>query len=82
MPLKQIIQRNHGDRVREYLDKMKGLSIDEIVKSTTINAKAPPKEETKMGGQDAHEGITAKQASIIDNAKQSVTKSMQLIVAD
>ena len=55
--------------MREYLDKMKGLSIDEIVKSTTLNAKAPPKEESKMVSQDAHEGLTAKQVSIVDNAK-------------
>ena len=31
VPLKDLLQRNHDDRVREYLDKMKGLSIDEIV---------------------------------------------------
>ena len=74
VPLKQIIQRNHGDRVREYLDKMKGLSIDEIVKSTTLNAKAP-KEEQKMGSQDVHEGMTAKQVSIVDNAK-ALAKNM------
>ena len=31
IPLKDLLQKNHSDRVKDYLDKMKGLSIDDIV---------------------------------------------------
>ena len=37
VPLKDLLTRNHDDRVREYLDKMKGLSIDEIVNTQILN---------------------------------------------
>ena len=30
VPLKDLLQRNHDDRVREYLGKMKGLSLSLI----------------------------------------------------
>ena len=36
VPLKDLLQRNHDDGVREYLDKMKGLSIDEIVNTQIL----------------------------------------------
>ena len=31
VPLKELLCRNHDDRVHEYLDKMKNLSIDEML---------------------------------------------------
>ena len=40
MPLKDLISKNHDDRVKDYLDQMKGLSIEEIINNTaTISAK-------------------------------------------
>ena len=40
VPLKDLLQRNHDDRVKEYLDKMRGLTIDEIVNTSNLNSKA------------------------------------------
>ena len=34
VPLKDLLQKNHDDRVQGYLDQMKGLSIDEIIYNT------------------------------------------------
>ena len=31
VPLRDLLQKNHDDRVNDYLEKMKGLNIDEIV---------------------------------------------------
>ena len=31
MPLSDLLQRKHDDRVSEYLEKMKGLTFDEII---------------------------------------------------
>ena len=49
MPLKDLLTRNHDDRVREYLDKMKGLSIDEIVNTQILN-KEKVAQSTNDGG--------------------------------
>jgi hypothetical protein len=35
-PLKDLLTKNHDDRVQEYLNKMEGLSIEEIVKSNSL----------------------------------------------
>lgn len=37
MPLRDLLDRKHDDRVNEYLDKMKGLTIDEIVNTSILN---------------------------------------------
>ena len=40
MPLKDLISKNHDDRVKDYLDQMAGLSIEDIINnSATISAK-------------------------------------------
>ena len=31
VPLSDLLQRKHDDRVSEYLEKMKGLTFDEII---------------------------------------------------
>ena len=31
IPLKDLLKKNHGDRVSDYMDKMMHMSIDEIV---------------------------------------------------
>ena len=36
VPLKDLLTRNHDDRVQEYLERMKGLSISEIINSSTL----------------------------------------------
>ena len=46
VPLRDLLQRNHEDRVREYLDKMKGLTLDEIVNTQTLNSK-PGREDAR-----------------------------------
>ena len=48
VPLKELLCRNHDDRVHEYLDKMKNLSIDEMLNahSTLKTAKFVPKTTT------------------------------------
>ena len=33
VPLRDLLARNHEDRVQDYLEKMKGLNMDEIVNS-------------------------------------------------
>ena len=47
VPLKDLLQRNHDDRVKDYLDRMKGLSIDEIVNSAALNSKAASQSASK-----------------------------------
>lgn len=37
VPLRDLLDRKHDDRVNEYLDKMKGLTIDEIVNTSILN---------------------------------------------
>lgn len=40
MPLKDLIQKNHDDRVKVYLDQMRGMTIEEIISNTAqISAK-------------------------------------------
>ena len=35
VPLRDLLQKNHDDRVQDYLEKMKGLNLEEIVNSTS-----------------------------------------------
>ena len=54
MPLKDLISKNHDDRVRDYLDQMKGLSIDDIINNTTtVSAKKHRGAET-VHGESGH----------------------------
>ena len=48
VPLSDLLHRKHDDRVSEYLEKMKGLSIDEIVNTSILN-KASTAHETGEG---------------------------------
>ena len=34
MPLKDLLMKKHDDRVKDYLSKMKDLSIDDIINNT------------------------------------------------
>lgn len=60
VPLKDLLQRNHDDRVREYLDKMKGLSIDDIVNTSILN-KAPETPNKSNHGDAMFGGVTSPQ---------------------
>ena len=46
VPLKELLCRNHDDRVHEYLDKMKNLSIDEMLNTSLKTSKVAPKTTT------------------------------------
>ena len=61
IPLKDLLRKNHGDRVQDYMDKMKHMSIDEIV-----NSKASL--EDKSQAQTA--GMSQRQKTIVNNAHQ------------
>ena len=62
VPLKELISKNHDDRVRDYLDQMKGLSIDEIINNTaTISAKKH--RTTRTTEQSPKAGYASGQAS-------------------
>ena len=51
VPLKDLLSKNHDDRVKDYLDQMKGLSIDDIINnSTVISVKKGRAAETAGGG--------------------------------
>lgn len=44
-PLKELMNKNHEDRVQDYLKKMEGLSLSEIVQGSafkTAVTKKPP----------------------------------------
>ena len=41
IPLGALLTKNHEDRVKDYLLKMEGLSLDDIVKSGTLPQAAP-----------------------------------------
>lgn len=52
IPLKDLLQKNHSDRVKDYLDKMKGLSIDDIVNNRVQikTTEESPQKAMKSGG--------------------------------
>ena len=57
VPLKELISKNHDDRVRDYLEQMKGLSIDDIINNTaTISAKKhrSTEQSSPAGGASGH----------------------------
>ena len=86
VPLKDLLQKNHEDRVREYLDKMKGLTIDEIVNTSILNkVNSAAQEEGKtqrsmfespMGGvrtvnqSPMSVGPAPKRVNIVESARQ------------
>ena len=42
IPLGALLTKNHEDRVKDYLLKMEGLSLDDIVKTGVLPQLAPP----------------------------------------
>lgn len=42
VPLKDLLRKGHDDRVKDYLERMKNLSIDEIVYTNAGMSDAPP----------------------------------------
>lgn len=54
IPLKDLLRRNHGDRVQDYLQKMDDSSVDDVIN---------PKEKTSLppiaGGKDQAAAIMA-----------------------
>jgi hypothetical protein len=63
IPLKDLLKKNHGDRVQDYMSKMKHMTADEIV-----NSRASLEEKTSQGGQTG--GISQRQKTIVNNAHQ------------
>ncbi len=60
--MKDLLTKNIDDRIKDYLTKMDGLSIDEIVKGGTfLSPRKPQQEEPTFG--------TQKQMQIIDNTR-------------
>lgn len=50
MPLKDLLTKNIDDRIQDYLTKMDGLSIDEIVKGGSfLSPRKPQQEEPSFG---------------------------------
>ena len=84
VPLADLLQRKHDDRVSEYLEKMKGLSIDEIVntqilsktkdqtpeKNSTLNPMSPQPRGNNVSLMTM--GVTPKQASIVESARNKM----------
>jgi len=52
VPLSDLLHRKHDDRVSEYLEKMKGLSIDEIVNTSILNKASTQRETGKVSTPD------------------------------
>ena len=46
IPLGELLTKNHNDRVADYLTKMKGFTIDEIVNSNALNHKSQDQPQT------------------------------------
>lgn len=63
-PLKDLLTKNHDDRVRDYLSRMEGLSIDEVVRTQTF--KPNPKKKEEFG--------TQKQLQIVDKLRSQATE--------
>ena len=57
VPLSDLLHRKHDDRVSEYLEKMKGLSIDEIVNTSILN-KASTAHETETPDKQERRDLT------------------------
>ena len=36
-PLKDLLTKNHDDRVKDYLNKMEGLTMEEVIHSQSLN---------------------------------------------
>jgi len=53
IPLRDLLQKGHEDRVKDYLEKMKGLSIDEIVNSNYKSEAKDPETDDQVGGNRA-----------------------------
>lgn len=61
-PLKDLLTKNHDDRVKDYLARMEGLSLEEVVHSKSIKANpiAAQKQPKRVSELDETYG-TAKQ---------------------
>ena len=53
VPLRDLLQKNHDDRVQDYLEKMKGMALDDIVNSTSAAKTARP---SKLPSVQMNEG--------------------------
>ena len=58
VPLSDLLHRKHDDRVSEYLEKMKGLSIDEIVNTSILNKASTAHETGTPDKQDRRDNLT------------------------
>lgn len=63
MPLKDLLTKNLDDRIQDYLNKMEGLTVDEIVKGGSLQhtPRKTREDETIFG--------TAKQQQIVDQTR-------------
>ena len=48
VPLRDLLKKGHADRVQDYLDKMNGLTIDEIENGSIAAGKTEPASEKRM----------------------------------
>ena len=72
VPLRDLLKKGHADRVQDYLDKMNGMTIDEIENGTVGPGKAEATTEKKMkeSMRGSTMGATPRQVQIVDNIKQ------------
>ena len=72
VPLRDLLKKGHADRVQDYLDKMNGMTIDEIENGTVGPGKAEATSEKKMQAsmRGSTMGATPRQVQIVDNIKQ------------
>jgi len=47
IPLKDLLTKNHDDRVKDYLNKMKGLTTEEVVEGDAFNAASKTAQASK-----------------------------------
>ena len=75
IPLKDLLQKNHDDRVKDYLKKMKGLSIDEIVNSgSLLQQQNQNRDEESVNGNAKQRGIVESTRNMAETLNKSLNR--------
>ena len=68
VPLKALLSKNLDDRIQDYLTRMDGMTVDEIVSGgPVLNS---PRKRNQDEEDQSSSGATVKQQKIIENTRQ------------
>lgn len=76
IPLGQLLTKNHEDRVKDYLIKMEGLPLDEIVKCGVLPQPGQQSKRKETNELDIQPYGTNKQLQIIDSVRNQANSML------